>query len=114
MLERHTRVVSLIQEIAATFIRNEANSTPLITITNTTTSKDFRRVTIYITTIPDGGEEDACIFLKRKASDLKHFIKKNSNLKIIPHLDFEIDRGERHRQHIDELSDKIKSEEESK
>jgi hypothetical protein len=28
---------------------------------------------------------------------------KRNNLKIVPHLDFEVDYGERHRQHIDEI-----------
>lgn len=104
MSERHERVVSLIQELAATFIQQEANPDPLITITRTTTSPDYRKVTICFTTIPDGREQDALIFLQRHASELRQFIKKKSNLKIIPHIDFTIDVGERHRQHIDEIA----------
>ena len=104
MTDRHDRVVSLIKELAATFIQQEANTNPLITITNVNTSPDYRNVTIFFTTIPDGRELDAEIFLKRNARELRQYIKKKSNLKIIPHLDFAVDVGERHRQHIDEIA----------
>ena len=102
-IDRHDRVVSLIKEMAATFIQHEANTDPLITITKVTTSPDYRNVTIYFTTIPSGRENDALIFLKRNGRELRHYIKKHSNLKIIPNIDFDLDVNERHRQHIDEL-----------
>lgn len=107
MSERHERVISLLHELVANFIAREANSDPLITITHVDSSPDYRKATIYFTTIPEGREEDALIFLKRCGSELRHFIKKTSDLKIIPHLDFAIDFGERHRQHIDELTNEI-------
>jgi ribosome-binding factor A len=104
---RHDRVRSLLTELIASFIQEEASPNPLITVTNVTTSPDYRKVTAFITTIPDGGEEHALIFLKRKAKYLRTHIKKKSNLKIIPHIDFQIDYGERHRQHIDEIAKEI-------
>lgn len=103
MSDRHIRVESLIHELAATFIQQEANTDPLITITKVSTSPDYRKVTIHFTTLPEGREQDAQIFLQRYASELRHQIKKKSNLKIIPHLDFMLDVGERHRQHTDEV-----------
>ena len=103
MTDRHIRVVSLIKELAATFIQQEANTDPLITITNVNTSPDYRNVTIFFTTIPDGRELDAEIFLKRNARELRQYIKKKSNLKIIPNIEFMMDAGERHRQHLDEI-----------
>lgn len=105
--DRHDRVRSLLMEVVSTFIRNEANTTPLITVTNVTIAPNYRNVTVYFTTIPDGGEDDALIFLKRKGSELRGYIKDHCHLKIIPHVDFAIDYGERHRQHIDEVARKI-------
>lgn len=110
--ERHERVASLIKEQAAAFINREANHDPLITVTRIGIAPDYRRATIFITTIPDGKEKDALIFLKRYAGEFRQFLKKNTNLKIIPHIEFDLDVGERHRQHIDELSEKIKRGEE--
>ncbi len=103
MIDRHDRIVSLIKELAAVFIQQEANTNPLITITKVTTSPDYRNATIFFTTIPDGREEDALIFLKRSGRELRHYIMKKSNMKIIPNLEFSLDVGERHRQHVDEI-----------
>ncbi len=102
--DRHDRAASLIKEVAATFIRQEANTNPLITVTHAGVSPDYRRVTIFFTTIPDGREADAEIFLKRSASEMRTYVKKHTNLKIIPHLEFSYDYGEKHRQHIDEIA----------
>jgi ribosome-binding factor A len=110
--DRHDRVRSLLSEIVATFIRNEANPNPLITVTSMNVAPNYRNVTVFITTIPNGGEEDALIFLKRKGGDLRGFVKKHSHMKIIPHFDFAIDYGERHRQHIDTIAQKIEKKEE--
>ena len=102
--DRHDRVESLLRELVASFVQQEANPDPLITITHADTSPDYRKVTVFFTTLPDGREEDALIFLKRMASEMRSYIKKKSDLKIIPHLEFSVDFGERHRQHIDDLS----------
>lgn len=101
--DRHTRVAELIKELTATYIQQEANTDPLITITNVNISPDYHKATIFFTTIPDGRELDAQIFLSRSAKDVRHFIKKKCSMKIIPHIDFMMDAGERHRQHIDEI-----------
>ncbi|MEM9336541.1 MAG: ribosome-binding factor A [Patescibacteria group bacterium] len=110
MNDRHDRVANLIKELSAQFIQHEANTDPLITVTKATTSPDYRKVTIFVTTIPDDREEDAIIFLKRSATELRRFLKQKSNLKIIPHLEFSIDYGERHRQHTDEVFREIDDE----
>ncbi|MEX0930964.1 MAG: ribosome-binding factor A, partial [Candidatus Paceibacterota bacterium] len=99
MSDRHQRVESLVRELAAKFILEEANSDPMITVTHVSTSPDYKRVTVFVTTIPSEKEADALIFLKRYAGALRIFIKKRTNLKNIPHIEFEIDHGERHRQH---------------
>lgn len=103
-MDRHERVESLIREMAATYIRNEANTDPMITVTHVSTSPDYRRVTVFVTTIPETKEEDALVFLHRHAGEFRGYVKKKSSLKIIPHIEFAIDRGERHRQHIDRIA----------
>lgn len=105
MSDRHLRVESLIRELVAQFIQYEANNDPLITVTHVTTSPDYRRVTIFFTTIPDGVEAEAkaLAFLKRTGSEIRGYVKKKSNLKIIPFIEFSVDYGERHRQQIDSI-----------
>jgi len=108
--DRQDRMRSGLKEFAATFIRNEANTDPLITVTSTSISPDSRKATIRFTTIPDDRQEDALIFLKRHAKDFRTFLKKKSAFKRIPHIEFEVDYGERHRQHIDEIAHDIEEE----
>lgn len=107
--DRHDRITTIIAETAAIFIREEANSNPLITVTHVTISPDYRRATIAFTTIPEDKQDDALIFLKRNAGEFRHYLKKHAKLKYIPHIEFAIDYGERHRQHIDQLSAEIKA-----
>lgn len=111
--DRHIRVASLIKEQAAAFIVREANHDPMITVTRVGIAPDYRRATIFITTIPEGRENDALIFLKRFAGDFRQYLKKKSNLKIIPHIEFDLDVGERHRQHTDEVFNRIQNNEKS-
>lgn len=107
--DKHDKVRSVLTEVIANFIREEANHNPLITVTNLVISTDYKHIKVLFTTIPDTGEENALIFLKRKGGELRDYIKKHARLKYIPHIDFEIDYGERHRQHIDDLTRKIQT-----
>lgn len=109
MFDRHERVESLIRELVAAFIQQEANTDPLITVTKVTSSPDYRRMTVFFTTIPEGKEDNAVAFLKRTGGELRAYVKKKSNLKIIPFLEFSVDYGERHRQNIDEIAREIES-----
>jgi ribosome-binding factor A len=108
--DRHDRATSILTEIAARYIQREANTNPLITVTNVTISPDYKRTTIFFTTIPDGREEDALIFLKRNATDMRHYIMEHSRLRRVPHLEFSLDYGELHRQHIDEIAHELTEE----
>lgn len=101
--DRRSKVASTLAEYTAIFIQQEANTDPLITVTSVDMSPDLKRAIIFVTTIPDGREADALIFLKRSASELRKFLKIKMRIKIIPHLEFMIDAGERHRQHMDKL-----------
>lgn len=103
MSDRQTKVAALIKELTATFIRQEANTDPMITVTRVDISPDLKRAIIFFTTIPDGKEGPALIFMKRSGSELRKYIMKKMNIKHIPHFDFMVDAGERHRQHMDEV-----------
>lgn len=107
MSERQDRVASLLRESVAKFIDAEANSDPLITVTRVDITPNYRQATVFVTTFPEGKEADALIFLKRSGKELRGYIKKHNPMKYIPFIDFEIDYGERHRQHIDDIVRKL-------
>lgn len=107
MFDRNDRLISLFRELAASFIRNEAGTSPLITVTTANVSSDFSHATIFVTVYPEEKEAHALNFLKRKGSEFRGFVKQNARLKVIPFFDFQIDVGEKHRQHLDSLNIKV-------
>lgn len=109
MEHRHERVKEKMREALSTFIEQESNRQSLITITNLDLSPDFKRVTVFVTVFPEDAEAVALDFLKRQRSDARTYLKKNSRLARIPHIDFEIDGGEKARQRIDEISREIET-----
>ena len=104
---RNERAHSILQSLIADFVRHEANTDPLITVTRLDASPDMKRVIVMITAYPTEKEDKAVIFLKRKGTELREYIKKHGRLRGIPHFEFMVDYGERNRQHVDEVAKKI-------
>ena len=96
-------IKEIVKKAAAEFVSLESDRTSLITVTDVSFSKDYKNAAISVTVFPQENEEKALSFLKRKRKDFKDFVKKNTKLQIIPFFDFEIDKGEKARQSIDEL-----------
>ena len=103
MTQRNEKVANLIKELSAQFLGRENNKTSLITITSCTVSPDLKSATIFMTVLPDSKENSALGFAKRKRRDLRKFLKENIQIKTIPFIDIQIDKGEKNRKKIDEL-----------
>ena len=103
MIERNIKVANQIKELAAEYLGRENNRTSLITVISCNTSPDLKKATIFITVLPNSKEHDALDFTKRKRPEIRDYLKKKMNLKVIPFLDVRIDEGEKNRQKIDEL-----------
>ncbi len=103
MTLRQEKIKKLIQNLAAKFLQNESNYTSLITVTDANVSKDLKKATIFVTVYPIDSEKSALDFLKRKRKAFKEFAKQKISMRRIPFFDFEIDKGEKNRQRIDEL-----------
>ena len=93
----------MVREVAAEFLAREANRNTLITVTRADISSDGKRVNIFITVLPESYEEQAVAFANRNRSELSDFFKKKVKA-LPPHVEFLIDRGEKNRQRLDELS----------
>ncbi len=100
---RQAKVTNLIKELGAKFLGRENNRTSLVTVTACNVSPDLKRATIFITVLPIEKEREALEFTKRKRPELREFIRKNMQMKMIPFVDIQIDLGEKNRQKIDEL-----------
>lgn len=101
------RMKDIIKDLAAKFIQLESNYTSLVTVTDIILSDRAKRADILVTVLPEGKEEDAVDFLKRKRSEFRVYVKENSKLARIPFFDFDLDGGEKNRQKIDRISNSV-------
>lgn len=104
MNNRHERMQEALREVAAEFLVREAGRQSLITVTRAELSDDNKRGIIYITVLPDSAEEHAVNFANRNRTELSTFYKTRIKGSMPPHIEFVIDRGEKNRQRLDELS----------
>lgn len=100
-------IAEIIHRLASKFVLEEASKSSLLTITRVEMSPTGKEARIYFTTLPESEEDTALKFLERKTPEFKRYIRDESRIGIIPHIDFKIDYGERNRQRLDELGKEI-------
>ena len=98
--------------MAAEFVIRHSGTKSLITITDSKIDDDMKNSVIFFTVIPTKYEDEVLDFLKRQRTEFREFVKEKWNMRFIPRFDFEIDKGERNRQRIDELLKKAHESEE--
>ena len=104
---KRERIAEVIHRLAAEFVRKEATSASLLTITRVEINPSGKDAVIFFTTIPESQEDTALKFLERKIVEFKGYLKSHSRVGILPHVRFKIDYGERNRQRLDELSEEL-------
>jgi len=103
MSTKDNKARELIKQAAAIYINTESNRTTLITVTDVQLSKDWARATILVTAYPDDKTKGALDFLNRKRDDVRAYVKEHVKLRRLPFFTFDLDVGEKHRQHMDDL-----------
>ncbi len=106
--DRNQTLAELLKNEAAKFLSAESNRTSMITVTNVQLSSDGKRAMILFTVLPVEQENAALDFAKRKRGEFLGFVRENTRIARIPFFDFAIDKGEKHRQMIDVLSEETK------
>jgi len=111
---RNERMREALRETAAEFLAREAGRESLITVTRAELSEDGKHGTIYITVMPfsgqalagqaDNAEAAAVAFANRNRGEFGNFFKTRVKGVLLPRIEFVIDRGEKNRQRLDELS----------
>lgn len=99
------RYKEIIRQKASEFFERESSGDALITVTNIRTGDNNKNVTIFFTVYPNSKENGVLDFAKRKRTEFRDLLKRESRLFKLPFIDFEIDLGEKNRQKIDSLSD---------
>ena len=101
---KREKIGGIIHRLAAKFVRDEASGASLLTITRVELSPTGKEAKIYFTTLPENQEDTALKFLIRKTPEFKKYVRNESRIGLVPHIDFKIDYGERNGQRLDELS----------
>ena len=101
---RNERVREALREVAAEFLVREAGPQSLVTVTRAELSEDGKRGTIYLSVLPETAEQAAVDFANRNRSEFSSFFKTRITGALPPHVEFAVDRGEKNRQRLDELS----------
>lgn len=93
-----------IHKWAAEFLQRESNGTSLITVTDVALSREAKEATVLFTVLPDSKQEIALEFARRQLSEFREYMNEKIKTGRMPFFHFEIDRGEKHRQRIDEIT----------
>lgn len=100
-MQKTERIEDMIRVLAGNFLAREINRTSLVTVTRVVRSEKGQQATIMLSVLPEKAEAAALSFCKRKRTEFREFVKKNSRFRIIPTFDFEIDLGEKNRNLIE-------------
>jgi ribosome-binding factor A len=103
MNKRNETYLQQLKEYAADFVSLNSNRTSLITVTRAKLFDGNEKVTFFVSVFPEDAEGPAIGFLMRKRGECKQYIKENSRIQRVPHVEFAIDDGEKNRQKVDEL-----------
>jgi ribosome-binding factor A len=105
--DRDQKLKDVIREAAAEFLQRESNYTSILTVTDVSLSDRGNQSTIFFTVLPENKEKAALDFVKRKRAEFREFFKNKARMRALPFFDFEIDKGEKNRQKIDEIARKL-------
>jgi len=104
MSQRQEQMQERLREVAAEFLARESNGQSLITVTAAQVDERGQRAIIFITVLPDSQELKALEFANRNKQEFGMYLLKKVRGMRIPKLEFVIDKGEKMRQRLDELS----------
>lgn len=105
MKDKKREILSeILHRLSSQFILEEASQSSLLTVTRVELSPTGKEAKIYFTTLPEDQEDTALKFLERKTSEFIRYVRDESRIHMVPHIDFKIDYGERNRQRLDQIS----------
>ena len=111
MEHRSHRVEDLLRAELSTMMLRDLKDprVKLASIANLTVSGDLSHAVIYVSVLGDDQEmREECIQgLKSASGYLRRQLASRLRLRTIPELEFQLDRGAEHSQHISELLDEI-------
>lgn len=92
-IKKKERLVSLMTEIASSFVRFEVDPTAMVTVTRTELSEDLKTAKFLISVFPNEKEREILASLNKKNSIFKNYLRTKTRMKFLPLAFFELDRS---------------------
>jgi ribosome-binding factor A len=103
---REEKIASLLKKLVSDFLARLELNKSIVTITSIELSKDLKFAKVFVSIYPEKEDEKILDIIKSGKSGIKKYIRSKTRLKFLPDLEFNIDKGERNRQKIEELLSK--------
>lgn len=89
---KRERLSSLLEHLAAEFISRHTDQDALVTITGSRLSDSGEHIDLFISVMPESGENKALEILSRSKKDFSEYVEKRAKISRMPSFDFKIDR----------------------
>lgn len=90
--KKKEKLISLLDEIASSFVRFEVDPKAMVTVTRTELADDSKTVKFLISVFPKEKEREILTSLNKKNSVFKNYLKTKTRMKSLPSAFFELDR----------------------
>ncbi len=112
MYQRYQRVTSLIQEeLNKVILREMEFNGALVTVTEVQVQKDLDYANVLVSVIPDERSEDVLKTLESHSKYLEHVLFKKINIRPMPVIRFQLDKGMSRAAELEKVFLKIEKEE---
>jgi ribosome-binding factor A len=102
-IKRKGRTASLLKDVISSFIRFEVNPDAMVTVMRIEMESDLRLARAFISVFPEEKEKEIMGLLKKRGRILNDFRKTKTKLRFLPNVIFEIDKGWKLEQKMEEL-----------
>ena len=92
-IKKKEKLVSLMNEVASSFVRFEVDPNAMVTVTRTELSEDSRTVKFLVSIFPKNKEREILTRLNKKNSVFKNYLKTKTRMKFLPSAFFDLDRS---------------------
>ena len=92
-IKKKEKLVSLMNEVASSFVRFEVDPNAMVTVTRTELSEDSRTVKFLVSIFPKNKEREILASLNKKNSVFKNYLKTKTRMKFLPSAFFDLDRS---------------------
>lgn len=92
-IKKKEKLISLLAEIASSFVRFEVDPNAMVTVTRTELSDDSKTAKFLVSVFPKNKEREILTSLNKKNSIFKNYLKTKTRMKFLPSAFFDLDKS---------------------